>query len=298
MDMSTAPAPELIKEKKVIVLSYSRSGTLGLYNATEFLGYKTYNMGQVIYNGYPHLKMFTEALRIKRTRQSKPYSRSDFDKWIWDYDVRANPHSPLDKIKNGMVSPVLHTVYTRQVLTIVPCYLTEEIVKAYPDAKFILAVREPEAWAKSIWNTISLLRVRAHTFPSSFFKYFDTIDLQFSRLVGLIFETISRGYGRIEAGFRAAMEEYEEYNARAMELVPADRLLVAKLEDGFGWEEICPFLGVDIPTVPYPRMNDTKQFQANGSKMIQSGRRKAISLMRALGLLPLAFGTQDVEMPV
>ncbi|KAF2967973.1 hypothetical protein GQX73_g5614 [Xylaria multiplex] len=185
VDTVPAPAPELAKEKKDPLLTSRRqfsSGTLGLCNAMEFLGYKTYNMGQVIHNGYPHLKMFTEALQIKRTGQGQPYSRSDFDKWMWDYDV----------------------------LTIVPCYLTEEIFKAYPDAKFILTVREPEAWAQSIWNTISLLSVRAQTFPSSFFKYFDAIDLQFSRLVGLIFETISREHGRTEAGFRAAMEEYEE----------------------------------------------------------------------------------------
>jgi hypothetical protein len=43
----------------------------------------------------------------------------------------------------------------------VPCFLIEEIVEAYPDAQFILTVREPEAWAKSTWNTIGLLSVRA-----------------------------------------------------------------------------------------------------------------------------------------
>ncbi|KAI0975315.1 P-loop containing nucleoside triphosphate hydrolase protein [Xylaria arbuscula] len=261
VDTVPAPAPELVKKKKVIVLSYSRSGTLGLCKAMEFLGYKPYNMGQVIQNGYPHLKMFTEALSIKRTGQGRPYSRSDFDKWVWNYDV----------------------------LTIVPCYLPEEIVQAYPDAKFILTVREPEAWAKSIWNTISLLNVRAHSFPSSVFKYFDLTDLQFSRLVSLIFETITRGHGRTEAGYQGAMKEYEEYNARAKGLVPADRLLVARLEDGFGWEEICPFLEVDIPTIPYPRINDTKQFQGNSTRAIQNGRRKALSLLGSLGALVIGF---------
>ncbi|KAI1347490.1 hypothetical protein F5Y01DRAFT_307504 [Xylaria sp. FL0043] len=261
VDTLPSPAPELIKEKKVIVLSCSRSGTLGLCTAMEFLGYKPYNMGQVLRNGYPHLKMFTEALSIKRTGQGRPYSRTDFDKWVWDYDV----------------------------LTIVPCYLTEEIVQAYPDAKFILTVREPEAWAKSIWNTISLLNARAQSFPSNFFKYFDATDLQFSRLVSLIFDTITRGYGRTEEGFQVSMKEYEEYNARAKELVPADRLLVAKLEDGLGWEQICPFLEVDIPTIPYPRINDTKQFQAHSTQMIQSGRRRAMSLMGALGVLAVSI---------
>ncbi|KAI0509067.1 P-loop containing nucleoside triphosphate hydrolase protein [Xylaria bambusicola] len=265
VDTVPAPDPELVKEKRVIVLSYSRSGTLGLCNAMQFLGYKPYNMHQVVQNGYSHIKMFSEALQIKRTGQGKPYSRPDFDKWMWNYDV----------------------------LTIVPCYLTEEIVQAYPDAKFILTVREPENWAKSVWNTIGLLAARAHSFPANFYKYFDLADLQFSRLVDLIFQTITRGYGRTEAGYQAAMKEYEEYNARVKDLVPADRLLIAKLEEGLGWEQICPFLEVDIPEVPYPRMNDTKQFQAQVSKICARGRRNALSLMGALSAL--AIGVWSVR---
>ncbi|KAI0099175.1 hypothetical protein GGR51DRAFT_535763 [Nemania sp. FL0031] len=50
-------------------------------------------------------------------------------------------------------------------------------------------------------------------------------------------------------------------NARTKELVPADRLLVIRLEDGRGWEQICPFAKVDISTIPYPRMNDAKQLK-------------------------------------
>ncbi|KAI3324668.1 P-loop containing nucleoside triphosphate hydrolase protein [Xylariaceae sp. AK1471] len=261
VDTVPAPDPESVKGKKVIVLSYSRSGTLGLCKAMEFLNYKPYNMGQVVQNGYSHLKMFHEALQIKRSGQGKPYSRADFDKWMWNYDA----------------------------LTIVPCYLTEEIVRAYPDAKFILTVREPEAWARSIWDTIGLLSVRTQSFPMRLFKYFDKTDLQFTRLVDLIFDVISRGHGRTEAGFEAAMKEYEEYNAKAKELVPADRLLVVKLEDGLGWEEICPFLGMEIPTIPYPRMNNTKQFQANSKRMVQRGKRRTIWLMGATGAVAVGL---------
>jgi hypothetical protein len=92
----------------------------------------------------------------------------------------------------------------------VPCYLTEEIVQAYPDAKFILTARDPEAWARSMWDTIGQLSVRARSFPMIFFNYFDRTDLQFARLVGLVFDTVSREHGRTEKGFRAAIMEYEE----------------------------------------------------------------------------------------
>ncbi|KAI2641023.1 hypothetical protein GGS21DRAFT_353898 [Xylaria nigripes] len=223
----------------------------------EALGYTTYNMGQAVKNGYPHLKMFTEALRIKRTGRGRPYSRADFDKWVTGFDT----------------------------LTIVPCYLTEEIISAYPDAKFILTVRESEAWATSVWNTVGLIDARARSFPLNIFKYFDRTELEFTRLVGAIFDIITRGHGRTEAGFQAAMREYERYNRKAKDLVPADRLLVVRLEDGLGWEQICPFLEVDTPAIPYPRVNDTKQFQAHSKRMTQSGQRKATWFIGAVGVV-------------
>ncbi|KAI8622944.1 P-loop containing nucleoside triphosphate hydrolase protein [Xylariaceae sp. FL1651] len=259
--VDTVPVPEKVKEKKVIVLSYCRSGTLGLCKALEYLGYTPYNMGQALQNGYPHLKMFHEALQTKRTGQGRPYSRTDFDKWMWNYDA----------------------------LTIVSCFLSDEIVQAYPDAKFILTVREPETWARSVWNTIGLIDVGMQSFPTSFFKYFDKTDLQFSRLVALIFDTISRGHGRTGAGFEAAMKVYEEHNARVKEMLPADRLLVVKLEDGLGWEQICPFLGVDTPAAPYPRMNDTKQFQANAGNAVQKGKRRAFKVMVAMAAVAVGL---------
>ncbi|KAI0903835.1 hypothetical protein F4823DRAFT_629086 [Ustulina deusta] len=205
VDTGPAPAPELV----------DKGEKWQVCNLIEFLG--PYNLGQMR-NVYPHIKMFSEGLQIKRTRQGKLYSRSDFDNWMWNYDV----------------------------LAVVPCFPTEKIVQAYPDAKSILTVREPEAWAKSIWNTVSLRNVSAQSFPWNFFKYFVTTDL----------------------------------NARAKALVPADLLL------------ICPFLGVNVLTTPYPHMNDTKQFQARSMKITQRGRSKAISLMRGQwALLPLASGT-------
>lgn len=40
-----------------------------------------------------------------------------------------------------------------------------------------------------------------------------------------------------------------------------DKLLVARLEDGFGWDEICPFLGIDKPDFKYPIGNAPAEFE-------------------------------------
>lgn len=44
--------------------------------------------------------------------------------------------------------------------------------------------------------------------------------------------------------------------------IPADRLRVIQLENGLGWEDICPFLGVPIPSTDYPGRNEPEKFQA------------------------------------
>jgi hypothetical protein len=73
-------------------------------------------------------------------------------------------------------------------------------------------------------------------------------------------------------------------------LVPADKLLVVKLEDGLGWEQLCPFLGVDVPTIPYPRINDTKQFQATAKANFQNGRRRFMQVIGVTAIVVTAVG--------
>jgi len=43
-------------------------------------------------------------------------------------------------------------------------------------------------------------------------------------------------------------------------MVPADRFLNIKLEEGLDWEQICPFLGVSIPEEEWPKRNTTADF--------------------------------------
>lgn len=51
------------------------------------------------------------------------------------------------------------------------------------------------------------------------------------------------------------------YSIRTMKgTLPKDRLLVVKLEEGLGWEQICPFLDLPIPEGKYPRGNEPDKF--------------------------------------
>ena len=46
---------------------------------------------------------------------------------------------------------------------------------------------------------------------------------------------------------------FEQHYERVRRTVPAERLLVYRVQDG--WEPLCRFLGVDVPDEPFPRVN-------------------------------------------
>merc|ERR1712192_377127 len=48
---------------------------------------------------------------------------------------------------------------------------------------------------------------------------------------------------------------FEAWKAQVIKEVPADRLLVWQVKQG--WEPLCQFLGVPVPDLPFPNVNDT-----------------------------------------
>lgn len=75
------------------------------------------------------------------------------------------------------------------------------------------------------------------------------------------------------------LADYTNSNRMVKELIPADKLLVIKLEEGLGWDKLCPFLGHDIPDVPYPRVNEAAEFQVMVMKdMIASWKKTALKV--------------------
>lgn len=73
--------------------------------------------------------------------------------------------------------------------------------------------------------------------------------------------------------------------------MPQDRLIEIKLEDGLGWEQICEFLGKDIPNEPYPRINNATEFKelTNGF-IIPNIRDAMVKLVTVVGVPCIAFG--------
>ena len=49
------------------------------------------------------------------------------------------------------------------------------------------------------------------------------------------------------------LDQYRRHNAAVKALVPASNLLVYKV--GEGWDKLCQFLEVEVPSVPFPHEN-------------------------------------------
>lgn len=128
-------------------------------------------------------------------------------------------------------------------------YVWHEASIAFPDAKVIHTERPEEDWWASFSKTIG-----------KFFALSDTMPLppEFRE----IFSTMKGGF--LKATFedftdkQSAIAAYRKNNARVRDLIPADRLLVFNVADG--WAPLCEFLDVPVPDEPFPHHNVRAEF--------------------------------------
>jgi len=139
-------------------------------------------------------------------------------------------------------------------------YFWRELMEAYPDAKVLLSVRDPEKWEPSfretIWdmghgeNLLHLLSSARALVDPRWQRYVAFVERMFWSPEG----TFASGHERPEQLIEGMVRHNEEVKAS----VPADRLLVWEVTEG--WEPLCEFLGVDVPSEPMPHANDRETF--------------------------------------
>lgn len=129
-----------------------------------------------------------------------------------------------------------------------------ELMEAFPDAKVILSVRDPGSWYASMSETIVPMFKR---FPNR-------LVLQHLPIVSAPFRSMNNTRIKAEIIDRFAEREhviqmFEDHIAEVKRVVPAERLLVFEAKQG--WAPLCEFLGVPVPSEPFPRVNDTAAFK-------------------------------------
>ncbi|KAF3933286.1 hypothetical protein ABW20_dc0102069 [Dactylellina cionopaga] len=228
------PPPKTIQHKRLIVLSRSRVGTMSMYRALKLLGYKPYHTYEIFTGGITQMNLYEEALRCKYLGKGKPYNKTDFDKWLANYDA----------------------------ILAVPQYFTDEFIEFYPEAHFIYTYRDVDSWVQSMSSTVWGMITAAKSFPLTTVSWVDPWINAFCTLHNAFEEVIFQGKEMDTGGAEIAKLDYQKRQEKIKQLSDMVNMKIFRLEDGVGWEQICPFLGHKIPGTPYPKTNTAAEFQS------------------------------------
>ncbi|KAI8098787.1 P-loop containing nucleoside triphosphate hydrolase protein [Halteromyces radiatus] len=204
---------------EVIGAGFGRTGTMSLHHALDKLGYRTHHMVRLM---------------------SDP--NQDPSVWSRAYDDPEHHEDEWESVYGKYTAAVDWPTAT----------FYKELSEKYPDAKVILTVRSAESWYKSMHNTV--------------FKHVssnrESVSKHNDAVVAMVRHTILGGI--LEKDVDKIHDEkyicqlFNDHVEQVKRTIPADRLLVLNLGDG--WEPLCRFLGKDIPDEPYPSTNTGDDF--------------------------------------
>jgi Sulfotransferase domain len=123
-----------------------------------------------------------------------------------------------------------------------------ELADAYPQAKVILTVRDPEEWYASMRETFL-----AAAGPDGQPPIPGASDGTFGG---------ARGWSQMMADLQdepTAIANFKQHIEGVQSYVPSHRLLVYEVREG--WQPLCDFLEVRVPDEPFPRLNDSEAFK-------------------------------------
>lgn len=206
---------------EVIGAGWGRTGTNSLMKALEILGYDPC---------YHMEKVIADDKGSvwANIYQGKPY---DFDEIFGPKKYRATTDFPS-------------------------CYYWKEQLEKYPNAKVILTTRDPIKWHKSCMNTI--FRALPGN-PNTPFGIKICNYLGLGPISTLSTEIVSRVFNYNHLNQEKCIQLFNDFNNKVISECPKDKLLVFQVEQG--WKPLCEFLNCPIPDVPFPRVNDTADFQ-------------------------------------
>ncbi|HIF51342.1 MAG TPA: sulfotransferase family protein [Thiotrichaceae bacterium] len=128
----------------------------------------------------------------------------------------------------------------------------QQLAKNYPQAKIILTIRDVDEWYESIHNTIYYVLSQPVSKDNPIKREQGLMTRQ------LILENTFHGnLGNKEK----AIQIYEQHNEKVRQTIPADRLLVYNVTEG--WEPLCHFLDCSMPDKAFPNTNSTADFKNN-----------------------------------
>ena len=154
----------------------------------------------------------------------------------------------VDVFQNGAKPDVKRVYQNADVCVDMPgIFFFEEILEAFPDCKVILSVREEDSWVESAVHQ------------------FDSLYASRSKIVSMLSPTARKMHYVFDSFLNAAIgscntkstyvirKRYRIHNHRVKSIVPAEKLLVYNVKEG--WKPLCDFLKCEVPTVSFPSEN-------------------------------------------
>ena len=169
----------------------------------------------------------------------------------------ANGNADWDKIFEGFGSSVDYP----------GCTFWKALADYYPEAKIILTVRDPVRWFESIDETIMSQMLVEGTKGSPFGELMQRI----------VWGTVDNRMQ--EKDFMVSY--FENRNKEIIESVPAERLLVFKVKEG--WGPLCEFLDLPVPDEDFPHINSREETRALIEKMTSAKGEMSEEAMKAAG---------------
>jgi len=131
-----------------------------------------------------------------------------------------------------------------------------ELIATYPNARFLLTVRDSEeVWWPSFRDSVGI-----HFDKSWRYKLYRALisSVRFLRrmddMVQEMDVRVKRDYGSVGPQY------YTLHNQRVRDLVPEGQLLEYNVKEG--WQPLCQFLGVDVPDIAFPKLNEGDSIKA------------------------------------
>jgi hypothetical protein len=222
-----------------------------MQTALNLLGIPCYHFFD-LFSSVKDCEMWEDALDAKFLDKGKKFERRDWDQLL------------------GHVSAV----------TDLPSYaFAPELIEAYPEAKVVLCTRDTEEWYASFEKAV----IDQGYHP--IFDYLAYLDPQWTGRLRWLSKKIMRYYfrSRTQAELRMnARKVYEDHNLLVKRVTSPARILEYNITSG--WEPLCKFLNVTVPTRPFPRINESSAMQEKLGIIIKRSLKSGM-----LRLVPVAF---------
>jgi hypothetical protein len=209
---------------QVIGAGYGRTGTMSTKAALGILGLPCYHMDEV-----PRRKNKGHIDFWFRVAESPAGATHDWQRVFKEYAASVDFPSS--------------------------CVWREQM-QAYPNAKVLLTLHPggPEGWYKSTTETIYSLMTRWE------FKALARLLPRPPKIHTMVRKLVwERTLNNTMDDRAAALRRYQQHIDEVRAAVPADRLLVFSVDQG--WQPLCDFLGLPIPQQDFPKVNDTAQIK-------------------------------------